>query len=149
MKTNKKSLFLMLMAAAVLSSTASAQGNPNVCTNVSAAGAYSFSCSGWTAAGVGGSLLPMMQVGVVSADADGNWSGSSTINIGGQIVIPDAKVTGKTTVNPDCTGNITYNKGTPAELNISYVTNPRAEQIHGLVIDKGTVVSCVLQRIKQ
>ena len=56
-------------------------------------------------------------------------------------------MTGKTTVNPDCTGTITYNKGTPTELNITYVMNPNTCEIFGLVTDKGTVVSCVLKLI--
>jgi hypothetical protein len=90
----------------------------------------------------------MMEVGVVSCDTDGNCSGTTTINIGGLAVISSAKAVGKTTVNSDCTGNITYNKGTPTELNISYAANPRSEQIHGLVVDKGTVAACVLQRIR-
>jgi hypothetical protein len=88
-----------------------------------------------------------MQVGVATGDADGNWSGTVAINIGGQVVIPASSVTGKTTVNPDCTGTITYNKGTPTELNISYVVNPKTDETFGLVTDKGTVASCVLKRI--
>jgi hypothetical protein len=63
-------------------------------------------------------------------------------------VIPGAKLTGTTTVNPDCTGTITYNKGTPTELNISYVVNPKTDQLFGLITDMGTVASCVLSRIK-
>ena len=148
MKTNWKTSFLILMALVVFTSMASAQGNPNACTNSAVAGTYTLACSGWTAAGPGGSLVPIMQVGVVTSDSDGNWSGTATINIGGQAVIPGAKVTGKTTVNSDCTGSITYNKGTPSELNVSYVANPRAEQLNGLITDKGTVASCVLQRIR-
>jgi len=150
MKTNSITLFLMLMTAAVVSTPAAyAQGGQNACTNVAAAGTYSFTCSGWTAAGPGGTLVPMMEVGVATGDADGNWSGTATINIGGQVVIAGAKLTGKTTVNPDCTGAITYNKGTPTELNISYVVNPKTDELFGLVTDKGTVVACVLKRISK
>ena len=143
MKTRSLILCSMLMtASAVFIPAARGQG---ICTNNSAAGTYSVTCSGFTAAG--GSLVPIMQVGVATGDADGNWSGTVTINIGGQTVIPASSVTGKTTVKPDCTGTITYNKGTPTELNISYVMNPRTDETFGLVTDKGTVVSCVLKRI--
>jgi hypothetical protein len=145
MKTNSLILCLMLMAAAIVFTPAAyAQG---VCTNAGAAGTYSVTCSGFTAAGPTASLVPMMQVGIAAGDADGNWSGTVATNIGGQTVIPSAKVTGKTTVNPDCTGTITYNKGTPTELNITYVMNPKTGEIFGLVTDKGTVVSCVLRLI--
>jgi hypothetical protein len=145
MKTNSLIVFLMLMTAAVVFTPAAyAQGS---CTNAGAVGTYSFTCSGWIAAGSGGSLVPIMEVGVATGDADGNWSGTATVNIGGQTVIPGAKLTGKTTVNPDCTGTITYNKGTSTELNISYVVNPKTDQLFGLITDKGTVASCVLKRI--
>lgn len=144
MKTSSLILFSILTTAAVVfSPAASAQGS---CTNTEAAGTYSFTCSGWTAAGPGGSLLPMMQVGVATGDADGNWSGTATVNIGGVMVIPNSKVTGKATVNPDCTGTITYNKGTPTEMNISFVLNPKTSEIFGLITDKGTVASCVLKQ---
>jgi hypothetical protein len=143
MKTKSLILCATLMAV-VFIPAAHAQG---ACTNASAAGTYSVTCSGFTAAGPGASLVPIMQVGVATGDADGNWSGTVAINIGGQTVIPASSVAGKTTVNPDCTGTITYNKGTPTELNISYVMNPKTDETFGLVTDKGTVVSCVLKRI--
>src|SRR6187455_3442493 len=111
--------FMIVTVAMVVAPAAQAQGGPNACTNAAVAGTYTVTCSGFTAAGPAGSLVPMMQVGLATGDADGNWSGSVTINIGGQTVIPSAKVTGKANLNSDCTGTITYNKGTATELNIS------------------------------
>ena len=142
-----KSLILsstFMVTAVLFISTAHAQG---VCTNSTAAGTYSVTCSGFTAAGTGGSLVPIMQVGIATGDTDGNWSGTVATNIGGQTVIPASSVAGKTTVNADCTGTITYNKGTPTELNISYVMNPKTDETFGLITNKGTVASCVLKRI--
>ena len=145
----KATIAYALMTAAVLFAPgAQAQGGPNACTNAGVAGTYTVTCSGYTAAGPAGSFVPMMQVGFATGDADGNWSGSVTINIGGQTVIPSSKVTGKASLNPDCTGTITYNKGTPTEVNISYVVNTKTDETFGLVTDKGTVVSCVLKRVK-
>ena len=142
-----KRFFLMTIPAtlALFGSHALAQNAP-VCSSQSSAGTYTVTCSGWTAAGPGGALVPMMQVGVVTGDADGNWSGSTVVNIGGQVVIPDAKVSGKAIVKPDCTGSVTYNKGTPSELNVSFVIQRLNQEIHGLVVDKGSVASCVLKR---
>jgi len=120
---------------------------PEACTNATAAGTYSVTCTGWTAAGPNGSLVPIKQVGVATGDRDGNFTGSTTINVGGQLVIPNFPANGKATVAPDCTGNVTYNKGTPAELNITFVVNPAAKELHGLVTDKGSVVSCTLKRM--
>ncbi len=150
MTKSRTILNLTLLTAGVLFVPAlHAQRGMNACTNAVAAGTYSVTCSGWTAAGPAGALVPIMQVGVAAADPDGNWSGTTVINIGGQMVIPAAKVSGTTAVQPDCTGAITYNKGTPGELNISYVMNPSTNEIHGLVTDKGTVAACVLKRISK
>jgi len=90
-----------------------------------------------------------MQVGSVSGDPDNNWIGSTVVNVGGQTVIPDAKVTGKAQVKPDCTGSVAYNKGTPAELNVSFVVNQKDNEIYGLVVDKGSVISCTLKMISK
>ena len=61
-------------------------------------------------------------------------------------MIPDAKASGKAVVKPDCTGSVTYNKGTPAEMNLSFVILRLNQEIRGLVVDKGSVISCVLKR---
>jgi hypothetical protein len=133
---------IILITAAALS----AQGP--FCSNQTSAGTYAVTCSGWTAAGPGGTLVPVMQVGTAKGDENGNWAGSTTLNIAGQIVLT-APVSGKAVTNPDCTGSVTYNKGTPNELNISYVVIRDRGEIHGLVVDKGQVVACVLTRISK
>jgi hypothetical protein len=145
MKINWLLLMVLPAAAALFSAPAFGQRGP-VCSPPMVAGTYTVTCSGWTAAGPGGALVPVMQVGTAFGDEDGNWSGSTVVNIGGQVIIPDAKVSGKAIVNSDCTGSVTYNKGTPSELNISFVVNPRTQETHGLVVDKGSVISCVLKR---
>jgi hypothetical protein len=140
-------LTIMFITVVVFTTTAYAQSGP-ACTNNAIAGTYSFTCSGWIAAGPSGPFLPMMQVGVATGDAAGNWSGVGTVNVGGQ-TIPNASLIGKTNVNSDCTGNIVYNKGTAAELNINYVANLKTDQIFGLVINPGTVASCTLNRMSR
>jgi hypothetical protein len=145
MRLNLTMLAVMLITGAVVSMPAAYAQTGSACTNNTIAGTYSLTCSGWIAAGPGGTLVPMMQVGVATGDADGNWSGFTSINIGGQTIIPKATVLGKTSVNPDCTGNIVYNKGTTSELNINYVANVRTDQIFGLIINNGTVATCTLR----
>jgi hypothetical protein len=143
-----RGLVVMLITAGVgFTPTAYAQSGP-FCTNNAIAGTYAFTCSGWIAAGPGGTLVPMMQVGVAVGDADGNWSGVGTVNIGGQ-TIPNASLIGKTNVKSDCTGNIIYNKSTAGELNINYVANLKTDQIFGLIINPGTVASCTLHRMNR
>jgi hypothetical protein len=146
MKMKSLILFLMLITAAVVFTPAAyGQSAQAACSNATAAGTYSVVCNGWT--WVGTTLLPIMQVAVATGDVFGNWTGTGTINIGGQQVITGAQVTGTSVTKPDCTGTVVYNKGTPSEMNIAAVTNPNTGQIFGLVTDKGTVMSCVLQRM--
>ena len=144
---NPRRHFLAIVAGAVLLPAAYAQGNPNACTSSATAGTYSVTCSGWTAAGPMGPLVPLKEVGIATGDADGDWTGATTINIAGQTIIPNASVAGDATVKPDCTGVITYNKGTPSPINITFVVNPNTEEIFGLVTDQGSVISCVLKRM--
>jgi hypothetical protein len=120
--------------------------NGQFCSAASSAGTYSLNCSGWTAAGPNGTLVPIMEVGIATGDPDGNWTGSGVVNIGGLAVISDTK-TGKATTKSDCTGNVTYNKGTPGEVNITFVVN--GNEMYGLVTDKGTVMSCTLKLISK
>jgi hypothetical protein len=92
-------------------------------------------------------LVPIKQVGVATGDASGFWTGATTINIAGQIIIPRATVSGQAILNPDCTGSIAYNKGTPSEVNINFVVNPTTKEILGVTTDKGSVISCELKRM--
>jgi hypothetical protein len=116
----------------------------DVCTPATAAGHYTVTCTGWTSVN-GAPLTPIHQVGIVTGDSDGTFTGFTAINIGGQVIIGKAPVSGKATINPDCTGQITYNKGTPGELNITFVINPLTKETSGMIIDKGSVVSCTLK----
>jgi len=91
--------------------------------------------------------VPIKQLGIVTGDATGFWTGSTTINIAGQSIVPKATVSGQATLDPDCTGTVTYNKGTPAEININFVVNAATNEILGLTTDKGSVMSCELKRM--
>jgi hypothetical protein len=115
----------------------------DICTPATTAGAYTVTCTGWSTAG--GTLTPIHQVGMAFGDATGFFTGFATINIGGQVTIPKAPVSGQATLNPDCTGSITYNKGTLGELNIVFVVNPQTREISGMTTDAGSVSSCTLK----
>ncbi len=141
-------LIVMIMTPVVVFTPVTYAQGP-ACTNRAIAGTYSFTCNGWTPAGPGGSLVPMMEVGVATGDASGHWSGAATVNIGGQTIIPNAILTGQTEVNSNCSGNIVYNQGEPTELNINYVANLKTDEIFGLILNGGTVASCELRRMSR
>ena len=84
---------------------------------------------------------------MATGDTNGFWTGATTINIAGQAILPKATVSGQAILNPDCTGTITYNKGTASEVNINFVVNPRTGETLGLTTDKGSVTSCELKRM--
>ena len=136
---------LSLICLTLLVPAALGQSSPTACTHSSAAGTYSVSCNGWVS--VGGSFVPIKQLGIATGDATGFWTGFTTINIAGQSVIPKATVSGQATLDPDCTGTVTYNKGTPGEININFVVNAATNEILGLATDKGSVMSCELKRM--
>ena len=131
--------YLLITAAVVFAPAAQAQGQggPNACTNAAVAGTYTVTCSGFTAAGSGGSLVPIMQVDLPQATPTATGQVLSLSISAVKTVIPASNVTGKANLNSDCTGTITYNKGTPTELNISYVVNPRTDETFGLVTERG------------
>ena len=120
MKASLPTAYLMIVSAAMVLAPAHAQGGPNACTNAGVAGTYTVTCSGFTAAGPAASLVPMMQVGLATGDADGNWSGTVTINIGGQTVIPasDMERPCQAPLGPDgfcfCSGRLSSAGGKPA-----------------------------------
>jgi len=91
--------------------------------------------------------VPIRQLGIATGDATGYWTGFATINIAGQSIVPKATVTGQATLDPDCSGSITYNKGTASEININFVVNAATNEILGITTDKGSVMSCELKRM--
>jgi hypothetical protein len=142
---NWKNCLLTFICGVVILPAAFGQSSPAACTHSSAAGTYSVSCSGWVS--VGGSFVPIRQLGIATGDATGSWTGVTTINIAGQSIVPKATVSGQATLDPDCTGSITYNKGTAGEINLNFVVNAATNEILGIATDKGTVMSCELKRM--
>jgi hypothetical protein len=95
-------------------------------------------------------LLPAKLLGSTNADDEGDFTGSSTLMIGGGPA-NNQTVTGTDQLNPDGTGTITYNQlidnqqGPP--LDINFVVSKDGDRIDGLATDPWTVFSCNLRRI--
>jgi hypothetical protein len=114
------------------------------------AGRYLVECNGYLSPAANAPLLPAKLLGTANADDEGNFTGSSTVMIGGG---PSHKqtVTGTEQLNPDGTGTITYDQiidnqqGPP--LDITFVVSKDGDRIDGLATDPGTVFSCNLRRI--
>lgn len=54
---------------------------------------------------------------------------------------------GQSIVNSDCTGQITYNKGTPQELDINFLILHDGKELRGMLQNPGSAVQCDLIRM--
>lgn len=50
-------------------------------------------------------------------------------------------------MNPDCTGQITYNQGTPSELDINFLVLNEGKELRGMLQNSGSDVQCDLIRM--
>ena len=122
------------------------QYNRPWCSNDTVAGTYVVSCEGFITPVANGPSFPMTVLGTVTGDSSGNFSGIATNMVAGAMTT--APVAGPAQVNSDCTGKITYNKGTPGEMNVQFVVLSNGYEMRGMVVDKGANVSCHLIRIR-
>lgn len=121
------------------------------CSNKMTAGRYLVICDGYMQPAPNAPLLPARGLSVATSDRYGNISGAGTVNLGGMTV--QQTVSGTQTLQPDCTGTVTYNQtinGNPGPpINITFVVSQHGDRIDGLVTDRGAVFACVLTRISQ
>ncbi len=96
-------LVIIFATAWVVSMAATAQAGDRACSLVRAAGQYGFSDSG-TIVGVG----PRAGTGIVTLDAAGNINGKVTASLNGSLT--RTTLSGTYTVNPDCTGAVSFNE---------------------------------------
>lgn len=137
---------LFLLPAALLSTCLQAQQ----CSPKTTQGRYIVTCDGYLKPGPLAPLVPAKELGIATADADGNFAGApGTLSLGGQILQHSVK--GTEQIQPDCTGAITYQQtinGQPApDLHITFVVSDRGNRIDGMATDPGSVFSCVLRRL--
>jgi hypothetical protein len=120
------------------------------CSSRTTTGKYVVVCDGFLTPAPGTPLVPAKELGVATADPDGDFTGTGTISIGGTILLVTSK--GKEKINPDCTGAITYEEtidGQPGPpLDITFVVSQGGKIIDGLVVDSGAVFACKLTRTK-
>jgi hypothetical protein len=133
---------LVLVAFTLLASSAVAQ---NKCTVKTVHARYATTCEGSVATVAGGALLPFTLLGTCSADSTGFFTCNGTESFNG-VVVP-AVDTGQSIVNSDCTGQITYNKGTASELDINFLILNGGKELRGMLQNAGTAVQCDLVRM--
>jgi hypothetical protein len=106
---------------------------------------------GYLSTGPNMPLVPAKLLSTVTADANGVYSGTGTITIGGQVFVE--AVVGTQQLNSDCTGFISYKQtinGQPTpNINFIFVVSEHGNRIDGLSVDPGAVFSGVLRRLER
>lgn len=108
---------------------------------------YGATCQGSVSPNSGAPLVPFALLGTCTGNATGYFTCSGTQSFGG-VVVP-APAEGQSAVNSDCTGQITYNKGTPEELDINFLILHDGKEIRGMLQNTGTAVECDLVRMEK
>ena len=118
------------------------------CSPKTTVGKYLVVCNGYLSPGPNAPLLPAKGLETAVADEMGTFTGSGAFTLGGTIIADAVKGTEK--LNPDCTGTITFShmfNGHPGPDSTDYfVVSKNGDQIDGIGIDPGSVMSCVLTR---
>jgi hypothetical protein len=133
---------LVLVACTLLASPAAAQ---NKCTVQTIHARYGTTCQGFVSTASGAPLAPFSLLGTCNSDSAGFFKCNGTQSFGG-VVVP-AVDEGQSIVNPDCTGQITYNKGTPQELDINFLILHDGKELRGMLQNTGSAVQCDLIRM--
>ena len=138
----KKSSWFVLIVCTLLASSAAAQ---NKCTFHTTHARYGTTCQGFVATAPDSPLTPFTLLGTCTGDANGFFKCTGTQSFNGTVV--PAIDEGQSVVNSDCTGQITYNKGTTSELDINFLILQDGRELRGMLQNAGTAVQCDLIRM--
>jgi hypothetical protein len=121
-----------------LTDASPAQAKP-VCTLKSVEGSYGYTVNGTN---IGGG--PLAAVGLVSSDGAGVLGATETDSINGTIV--RRTITGTYTVNPDCTGTVTFTDNFHQTTHLDFVAVKDRDELQFLQTDSGTVTTGIAKK---
>jgi hypothetical protein len=148
-------LALAVMAALAIVTTTSKHSVRAVyastgCTNATLTGNYAFTNQGFASPSrspaTNGNQVPFAAVGLSVFDGGGNTSTSFTLVFDGAVSTGQTGA-GTYTVNPDCTGSISFTTGSLAGLNMDMVIIGGGTEV--FAIDKGFTATATLDLKKQ
>jgi hypothetical protein len=90
--------------------TPAAQPPGPTCSEATLQGTYRFDYDGYQISG--NAVVPFSVTGYEVYDGNGNVSGVATTSVNGQVTAPNGPFPGTYSVNPNCTGTVTYTDGT-------------------------------------
>jgi hypothetical protein len=157
MQSVNRAVLIGIVVIGVLVSNVAAKERP-VCSNKSARGTYGYSCTGVAPNPVDSfKVEPFAAYGVVTADGKGQWNGQGKVSFNG-VIMPwthDTRPGAPAIVNPDCTGNVTYEVtvggGAVPDAHFEFVIVDDGHEVKGFPVDSGYAVSCqlILERSHQ
>ncbi len=116
------------------------------CTQQTTRGNWAYTCEGTLPTP---SPTSTRMLGTCNASKSAYWTCEGNVNLGGQI-IPHS-LQGQASNDASCTGFISYTHtlgGAPAgTLDITYVITNGGDELSGLPVNSGGVLSCTLKRI--
>jgi hypothetical protein len=133
-------LVMAVLAAPVLVTTTSKHAVRAVyaqdgCSVATLNGHYAFSQPGWAGAGQG-NQLPFFNVGVVAFDGTTGTVSASFTGVSHGVVSTETDA-GTYTVNPDCTGSISFTTGPGAGVTFNMVIIGRGAELFGINTSAG------------
>jgi hypothetical protein len=130
---------VVLLAAGTIGKAQSTAGETQSCTNATLTGPYGYLLQGNLIEQ--GSLSPYADMGTLTADGKGNFSGTGTESFAGQIE-QGTSLTGTYIVNTDCTGSasLTYGNGI-GSFHFNLVVLNNGQDIRFMQTDSGSIVS--------
>ena len=133
---------LMAVAYLLLATSALAEGK---CSSRTIHARYGVTCQGSVSTSPGVPLAPYALMTTCTGNANAFFKCTGTQSFDGTVVPSVAQ--GPASVNSDCTGKITFDRGTPQELDFNFLILHDGEEIRGMLQNPGSAVQCDLIRM--
>ncbi len=151
METLKRIVVVGLLIGFVIFIASNVSYAQQACSNKSAKGTYGYTCNGFAANPFNNfAIEPFAGYGVVIGDGRGQWNGQGKVSFNGSIHTwtHNTKKEAPATVNPDCTGSVTYAvtvDGYPIpDVHFEFVFVDDGREVDGFPVDTGYAVTCRL-----
>jgi hypothetical protein len=138
--------FLAGLAALELGNVPRLQAeNADRCALGTLSGAYRWSVEGFIQNLPDPAFVPVAEAGVAIFDGRGGLSASSTFSFGGN-VFPVSAPTSSYTVNPDCTGSLTFNTDVASPVGRNLVIGRDGHEIEFINTNSGHVIAGTMKK---
>lgn len=135
-------IVLLLLASGIPAEAQPRVGGLLTCAPSTISGPYGHALSGFLVDSQ--RITPFADYGTLVADGNGSFSGTSTASTGG--IIATRNISGKYSINTNCTGTATFGDSLGNVLTLAFTVVDNGREIQFIQTDNGTVVSGKAQR---